>query len=90
MGTTFRLPQNVSDPILDIFMPCTAHWLGLWPDRSHRGGRERHALHVWNRNVDRANTGAGRHVITNTGMGDTSIAFKYRPIIQDPDGDGPR
>jgi hypothetical protein len=43
----------------------------------------------WNRNVDRANTGAGGHVITNTGMGDTSIAFKYRPIIQDPDGRRP-
>ncbi len=40
----------------------------------------------WNRNADRANAGAGGRVFTNTGMGDTSVAFKYRPIIQDPDG----
>jgi hypothetical protein len=40
----------------------------------------------WNRNADRENAGAGGRVFTNTGLGDTSLAFKYRPIIQDPDG----
>ena len=40
----------------------------------------------WNRNADRANAGLGGRMVTNTGMGDTSVAFKYRPILQDPEG----
>ena len=40
----------------------------------------------WARNSTQFNQGQGGPVETNTGMGDTQIYLKYRPIVQDPDG----
>jgi hypothetical protein len=40
----------------------------------------------WQRDSDRFNRGQGGRTVTDTGIGDLSLAFKYRPIIQDPDG----
>ncbi len=39
----------------------------------------------WARDSTRFNQGRGGPVTTNTGMGDTQIYLKYRPIVQDPD-----
>lgn len=40
----------------------------------------------WARDTDRFNRGRGGPVTTNSGMGDTQLYLKYRPIVQDPDG----
>jgi hypothetical protein len=39
----------------------------------------------WARNSADFNRGQGGPVTTNTGLGDTSLILKYRPIVQDPD-----
>jgi hypothetical protein len=38
----------------------------------------------WARDTTQSNQGKGGPVTTNTGLGDTTIYFKYRPVIQDP------
>lgn len=38
----------------------------------------------WARNSADFNRGQGGPVTTNTGLGDTSLILKYRPIVQDP------
>ncbi|MBI5853976.1 MAG: hypothetical protein HZB35_01835 [Nitrospirae bacterium] len=40
----------------------------------------------WARDSTQFNRGEGGPVTTNTGIGDTQIYLKYRPIVQDPDG----
>ncbi len=40
----------------------------------------------WARSTDQFNRGRGGPWTTDTGMGDTQIYLKYRPIVQDPDG----
>ena len=40
----------------------------------------------WARDSVQFNQGKGGPVTTNTGLGDTQVYLKYRPIIQDPDG----
>lgn len=40
----------------------------------------------WARDSVGFNNGQGGPVTTNTGLGDSQIYLKYRPIIQDPDG----
>lgn len=40
----------------------------------------------WARDSTEFNQGRGGPVTTNTGLGDTQIYLKYRPIVQDPDG----
>lgn len=40
----------------------------------------------WARDSTQFNQGQGGPVTTDTGLGDTQIYLKYRPIIQDPDG----
>lgn len=39
----------------------------------------------WARDSASFNQGRGGPVTTNTGLGDTSLMVKYRPIVQDPD-----
>jgi hypothetical protein len=39
----------------------------------------------WARDTMRLNQGLGGPVTTNTGLGDTQLYLKYRPIVQDPD-----
>jgi len=39
----------------------------------------------WARDSVRFNEGKGGPVTTNSGMGDTQLYLKYRPIVQDPD-----
>jgi hypothetical protein len=39
----------------------------------------------WAKDSERFNQGQGGPWTTNTGMGDTSLMVKYRPIVQDPD-----
>ncbi len=39
----------------------------------------------WARDTAGLNQGRGGPWTTNTGLGDTSVYFKYRPIVQDPD-----
>jgi hypothetical protein len=39
----------------------------------------------WAKDTDSFNHGKGGPWTTNTGLGDTSLIIKYRPIIQDPD-----
>jgi len=40
----------------------------------------------WTRDSTQFNQGQGGPVTTNTGLGDLTIYFKYRPIVQDPSG----
>lgn len=40
----------------------------------------------WARDSTRFNRGIGGPVTTDSGLGDTQIYLKYRPIVQDPDG----
>lgn len=40
----------------------------------------------WARDSTRFNEGQGGPVTTNTGLGDTQIYLKYRPVVQDPNG----
>lgn len=40
----------------------------------------------WARDSTMFNNGQGGPVTTNTGLGDLTLGFAYRPIIQDPDG----
>src|SRR5881296_905586 len=39
----------------------------------------------WVKDTESANKGQGGPWKTNTGLGDTSLVVKYRPIVQDPD-----
>jgi len=39
----------------------------------------------WAKDSERFNQGQGGPWTTNTGLGDTSLMVKYRPIVQDPD-----
>jgi hypothetical protein len=39
----------------------------------------------WVNDSDAFNRGQGGPWTTNTGLGDTSVYFKYRPVVQDPD-----
>lgn len=40
----------------------------------------------WARDTAAFNHGKGGPVTTDTGLGDTSLIVKYRPVVQDPDG----
>lgn len=43
----------------------------------------------WSKDTESANKGKGGPWTTDTGMGDTSLIMKYRPIVQDPDSARP-
>lgn len=43
----------------------------------------------WARDSQSFNQGRGGPVTTNTGFGDISLFFKYRPVVQDPDTSRP-
>ncbi len=43
----------------------------------------------WVRDSNAFNKGQGGPMTTNTGLGDTSLVIKYRPIVQDPDSRRP-
>lgn len=43
----------------------------------------------WARDSQSFNQGKGGPVTTNTGFGDVSLFFKYRPVVQDPDTSRP-
>ena len=84
-GNTLSLPNNRKDgpvhtyavsPLLTITYGLTNHVeLGVatsWQT-------------FWTKDSDTFNNGKGGPWTTDTGLGDTSIILKYRPIVQDPD-----
>jgi hypothetical protein len=46
-------------------------------------------LAYWSKDTTSGNTGADSPWTSDTGMGDTSLILKYRPVVQDPDSARP-
>jgi hypothetical protein len=88
-GNTLSLPNNRKDgsvhtyavsPLITVTYGLTDH-VELGVATSWQA--------FWAKDTSSANAGQGGPWITDTGMGDTSLIMKYRPVIQDPDSARP-
>ncbi|MBA5865437.1 MAG: hypothetical protein GDA67_01940 [Nitrospira sp. CR1.3] len=88
-GNTLTFPSNANagpvhtyavSPLVTVTYGLTNHVeLGLATSM----------ISFWTKDTPSYNAGKGGPWTTDTGMGDTSIIMKYRPIVQDPDGNRP-
>lgn len=84
-GNTLSFPTNAT--------PGPVHTYAVSPLITATYGLTNHVelglatsmIAFWAKDSDAYNQGKGGPWFTDTGMGDTSIVMKYRPVVQDPD-----
>jgi hypothetical protein len=88
-GNTLSLPGDAKNGPTHTYAvsPLATVTYGL--TRNVELGLATSMIAFWSKNTTASNANSDSPWVSDTGMGDTSLIMKYRPVVQDPDGARP-
>ncbi|HXX76207.1 MAG TPA: hypothetical protein VEI50_13845 [Nitrospiraceae bacterium] len=84
-GNTLSLPTDAKNGPVHTYAIQPLVTLAYGLTNHVELGASTSMISFWSKDTESANSGKGGPWTTDTGMGDTSLIMKYRPIVQDPD-----
>ena len=88
-GNTLSFPTNAKNGPVHTYAVQPLVTLAYGLTNHVELGASTSMIAFWSKDTSSANAGKGGPWKTDTGMGDTSLIMKYRPIVQDPDSSRP-